>query len=194
MVAQIESPAAQVDCPRIVSLASVPATARNAAMVQVAQIFFETSSTKAFASPSDKNRFFMRWCGSYADLSPEAFLLAKHRDEVVGYIAGCLDTFSAASEAITRDIFYYTPAGRSILRSYPSHFHINMRPVHQGRGLGRQLVEHFAGLCRNTGSSGVHAVTGASSPAVKFYEACGFRQMLPTPEFSETLAILTRPL
>ncbi len=109
--------------------------------------------------------------------APEAVLLALDGGGVVGYLAACLDTFSEAARPIADDIPYYTPSFRAALSAYPAHFHINVKPGQQGKGVGRRLVSRLLEACDTAGSTGVHVVTGAESRAVDFYEACGFRRV-----------------
>jgi ribosomal protein S18 acetylase RimI-like enzyme len=145
---------------------------------QAKDIFFETANTKTFDSEEEKQAFFMRWFGHYAGTQPEAFLFALTPDgEVCGYVAGCIDSFSAASKAIIAGIPYFTPAFCAALAAYPSHFHINVKPGLQGKGVGRLLTDRFVQICERAGSPGIHVVTGASSVAVKFYEACNFKRL-----------------
>jgi GNAT superfamily N-acetyltransferase len=161
--------------------------------MQARDIFFETANTKSFASEDDKHAFFMRWFGHYAGTQPEAFLLALTPDgQVCGYVSGCIDSFSPASEAIIGDIPYFTPAFCAALAAYPSHFHINVKPGLQGKGVGRLLTARFVQLCTDAGSPGIHVVTGASSPAVQFYEACNFRRLPPGAWIGAGHAVLTR--
>ncbi|MGO8954069.1 MAG: GNAT family N-acetyltransferase [Rhodomicrobium sp.] len=148
---------------------------------------------KDFGLAAARRAFRNRWFGHYADTQPGAFLLAlTPQGDVAGYVAGCIDSFSAASRIIVSDIDYFTPAFCSALKNYPSHFHINVRPGYQGKGIGHRLIARFLQICAEAGSPGIHVVTGASSRAVRFYEACGFRQAIPYAGASPGLAVLVR--
>ncbi len=162
---------AVIDC---ATLNAYPKSAQTALLAQAAEIFFETANTKNFASAEAKQAFFNCWFGNYAQTQPGAFLLAVSGGEVIGYVAGCIDSFAKSSQPITRAIGYFTPAFYAAIEAYPSHYHINVKPAWQGKGTGRKLAARFAALCAEAGSPGIHIVTGAASPAVKFYEACGF--------------------
>jgi GNAT superfamily N-acetyltransferase len=176
-----------------VALNATGALERSRLLTQATQIFFATSNTKAFNSAAAKDAFFQRWFGRYVALFPEAFLFALDGDgAAIGYVAGCFDSFSDAARLITGDSFYYIPAFCSALRDYPSHFHINVKPGYQGGGVGAQLTARFLKLCHEAGSPGVHVVTGAESRAVKFYEARGFKHLVPLPEPAPGLAVLAR--
>jgi GNAT superfamily N-acetyltransferase len=173
------------------TLSLCPQAERARRLEEAKDIFFATANTKSFGSAEEERAFFMRWLGRYAKAQPEAFLFAlTPRGDVAGYVAGCIDSFSAASEAITGDIPYFTPAFCTALAAYPSHFHINVKPGSQGNGIGRHLAERFAEICAEAGSPGIHVVTGASSPAVKFYEACNFKRLSPCAGISAQHAVL----
>lgn len=163
---------------------------RRQLILGATQIFFDTASTKDFASPSQRDAFYQRWFGHYVEADPSSFFLA--RDEsgaVIGYLAGCLDSFSPKNCAIIDDIGFYTPAFCAALSAYPSHLHINVKPGHQGLGIGHDLMASFFERCRESGSPGIHVVTGSRSRAVRFYRACGFAP-IPTPDADPDLALL----
>src|SRR5262249_7151723 len=108
---------------------------REYRLKQATDIFFDTANTKGFGSAEEKRAFFMRWFGHYAGTQREAFLFALTPEgDVMGYIAGCIDSFSLAAKAVTGGIPYFTPAFCAALAAYPSHFHINVKPGSQGQG------------------------------------------------------------
>lgn len=157
---------------------------------EATQIFFETASVQVFDSPAARDAFYERWFGHYLDADPSLFLLAlDETGAAIGYLAGCLDSFSEGARAIIGDISLYTPAFCAALRDYPSHFHINVKPGHQGRGVGRRLIARFLQLCRERGSPGIHVTTGSGSRAISLYRTCGFTPFAP-PEPDPTLALL----
>jgi GNAT superfamily N-acetyltransferase len=173
----------------IVSLAEVAPEEQPSRLAEAAAIFYETANTKTFDTPSAKEAYYRRWFGCYADSAPEALFLALDGGAVVGYLAACFDTFSDAARLIADDIPYYTPSFRAALSAYPAHFHINVKPGQQGKGVGRRLVSRLLEACQTAGSTGVHVVTGAGSRAVEFYEACRFRRVTLS-EADGRLAIL----
>jgi len=176
-----------------VTLRLCPPAERARLLAQATDIFFETANTKSFGSAEAKHAFFMRWLGHYASIEPEGFLFAlTPGGGVCGYVAGCIDSFSVGSKAIIADIPYFTPAFCTALAAYPSHFHINVMPGSQGKGIGRQLTARFVRICAEAGSPGIHVVTGASSPAVKFYEACNFKRLSPGTWIGGEHAVLAR--
>jgi GNAT superfamily N-acetyltransferase len=163
-------------------------------LAQATEIFFQTAKTKTLASAEDKSAFLRRWFGNYWRSQPGAFLLAIDEGEAIGYLAGSLDSFAGVSRAIIGDIDYFTSEFCAALQAYPSHFHINVRPEYQSRGVGRGLVARFSELCRSAGSPGMHIATGEMSSAVKFYESCGFQRLTPFHAASPALAVMVRPL
>ena len=161
--------------PAVLPLTETDAAGHAGLASQAAEIFFETASIKVFESPYVREIFYQRWFGHYLDADPASFFLALDESGgAIGYLAGCLDSFSETAQTIIDDIEFYTPAFRRALKDYPSHLHINVKPGYQGQGVGRLLIAHFTQLCRDRGSSGVHVVTGAKSRAVNFYRMCGF--------------------
>jgi len=174
----------------VLPLAEKDAAERARLVGEAAQIFFETAHIKVFDSPPDQEAFYERWFGHYLRTDPASFLLALDGNgAAVGYLAGCLDSYSEAARIIIDDISLYTPDFCSALRDYPSHFHINVKPGYQGRGIGRLLVARFFQLCRERGSRGIHLVAGAKSRAVNFYRTCGFAP-LAFPGADPDIAVL----
>lgn len=162
-------------------------------LAQAEQIFFDTAHTTSFKSEADRRTFYQRWFGNYANTHSGAFLFALDADgKVTGYLAGCPDSFSPAAKAIIGDIYYFTPSFCGALKNYPSHFHINVLPGQQGKGIGHLLAGRFAEVCAAAGSPGIHVVTGSSSRAVRFYKACGFELVVPYTGADPGLAILIR--
>jgi GNAT superfamily N-acetyltransferase len=166
-------------------------TAEGSRLIREAtQIFFETANIKVFESASAQDAFYQRWFGHYLATDPASFLLALDENgAAIGYLAGCLDSFSEPARIIIGDIPFYTPAFCAALRDHPSHFHINVKPGYQGKGVGRILIARFFKLCRERGSPGIHVVTGAKSRAVTFYRACGFTPFT-VPDAAPDLALL----
>ena len=177
----------------IVPLSACSEPERSRRLAQAERIFFDTASTRQFGAEAARQAFLNRWFGNYARIKPQTFLLAIGRNGVVtGYLAGCIDSFSPASTGIAAAIDYFTAGFCAALKRYPSHFHINVRPGSQGKGTGRRLVSHFARMCADAGSPGIHVVTGDKSRAVSFYEACGFGRLPPFPEAGAAHAVLVR--
>jgi GNAT superfamily N-acetyltransferase len=177
----------------IIALTSLPAPQRRGAIERSEQIFFETATRRDFGSRKNRAAFRARWFGRYTELHPAAFLTARDdRGEVLGYLAGCFDSFASENGAILADLGYYTADRVAKLREHPAHFHINVLPAAQRRGIGRLLLADFVSRCATAGCPGIHVVTAAASPAVKFYEAVGFRAPAGFNDDNSHLAFLTR--
>lgn len=174
----------------IVPLSVIASSEKARLLGEALEIFFETAHIKVFDSSLAKGAFCERWFGRYLDTQPQTFYLALNGGgAAIGYLAGCVDSFSRSARGIIRDIPYYTPAFRKAVETCPSHFHINVKPGYQGHGVGRLLVARFLEACAAAGSTGAHVATGAQSPAVRFYRACGFMP-LALPESDPGLAVL----
>jgi GNAT superfamily N-acetyltransferase len=176
---------------KCVTLSECRPQKRARRLAEAERIFFDTALTKFFESKEARRAFLARWFGNYLEAYPQVFLFALGADgEATGYLAGCLDSFSPAAKGIIAEIDYFTPAFCQALKYYPSHFHINVKPGHQGNGIGRALVARFEEICAKSGSPGIHVATGTASRAVAFYEACGFKQVTPCEWASPGLAVL----
>lgn len=63
-----------------------------------------------------------------------------------------------------------------LLGKFPSHLHIDLLPVAQGRGYGKQLMETLCSAFSATGSPGVHlGVSEKNIRALHFYQKMGFQ-------------------
>ena len=144
------------------------------------------------------------WTGYYTDQEPESLLVATSETEVLGYLAGCVDsrrTLSPAA-AISRAALRYalflrpgtarflwrgvrdtlreggTPNGEVTDLRWPSHLHINLRPEARGRGVGKQLITQWFSRLRAVGSPGCHLGTLAENgTAIRFFGDSGFRPL-----------------
>jgi ribosomal protein S18 acetylase RimI-like enzyme len=139
----------------------------------------------------------------YAVFEPDLATIADLDGEPVGYIVGTADT--AAFEARCEAEWYPTKrlerpqetagdgvdalfvallhhpvhhADPALLADYPAHLHIDLLPVLQGQGLGRQMMEGFCAAVAARGATGVHfGVNPANEPALGFYRHLGFEQL-----------------
>jgi GNAT superfamily N-acetyltransferase len=180
---------------RCIALSDCPGGDRVRLLAQAERIFFETTPTKTFRTTAEKHAFLQRWFGNYVEAHAEAFLIALDGEgNAAGYLAGCPDSFSPASGGIIGDIDYFTPSFCAALGNYPSHFHINVTPGLQGKGIGHALVAKFEEICAKAGSPGIHVVTGGQSRAVKFYKRLGFRRVIPYAGCNPGIAVLIRPI
>ena len=69
------------------------------------------------------------------------------------------------------------------LEAYPAHLHIDLLPIGQGKGFGRQLMETFIGRLCELEVPGVHlGVAKANANAIGFYERIGFQRLFDYPK------------
>lgn len=142
------------------------------------------------------------WSGYYTDEEPGSMWVVEEAGEVLGYLAGCVDTQRAPGDekAILRAMFrhgllfrpgtagFFWRSFRDILQSgipasepddsrWPSHLHIDLLPPARGRGAGRRLMEAWFSQLREQGSPGCHLGTiGENHAAIRFFETVGFRR------------------
>jgi ribosomal protein S18 acetylase RimI-like enzyme len=146
------------------------------------------------------------YAAPYAVLSPLTVYVADDSHGVGGYIVGPPDTrdFEAQLEAewwpglrkryrdpsgepragwsndqyMSFRIHHPSCTASAIVELYPAHLHINLLPRLRGRGVGRRLMDRWLGAVRDMGARGAHLAVGAANRrAIRFYRACGFREM-----------------
>ena len=146
----------------------------------------------------------------YTDWEPQSLWVAECDRAVVGYLTGCMDTHrcnrvmvrkigpKAVAEAIGRGALWRAETWRLALafartallggapkvdlKKYPAHLHINLREGFRGRGLGRQLIEHFRRQVQEQGLPGIHLVAwGENECGRRFFEVMGFRLLRQQP-------------
>jgi GNAT superfamily N-acetyltransferase len=161
---------------KVTPFASLAAKDRERRHAEVRRIFFATAFTSAFSSAQAREAYWRRWCGGYFDLWPDYCLLALAEEDgpVLGYLAGCPDSFASRAEPVIADIFYYTPVMLAGLRALPAHLHVNVAPGYQSGGTGSALVRRFFGMCRDGDCPGAHVVTAREAEAGRFFLSCGF--------------------
>jgi ribosomal protein S18 acetylase RimI-like enzyme len=144
------------------------------------------------------------WAGAYLALEPEHAFVVDDVGRVIGYVLGALDSrafeaelerawwpalraryplddpATAPGDRIARDLIHHPArADEALVRDYPSHLHIDLLPVAQGRGDGRRLVDRLLGSLRADGSRGVHlGVSLRNVRAIGFYRALGFEELV----------------
>ncbi len=150
------------------------------------------------------------YAAPYAVLCPETVFVAEDADGVGGYIVGAADTpaFEARLEAEwwprlratyaepadvpqadwtldqrrIRTIHHPRRTPSEITSTYPSHLHINLLPALRGRDVGRRLMGRWLQAIRQFGSPGAHLAVGRDNTrAIRFYTACGFRELTRLP-------------
>jgi ribosomal protein S18 acetylase RimI-like enzyme len=145
------------------------------------------------------------WAGPYLALEPEhAFVVVDDVGRAIGYVLGALDsrafeaelerawwptlrdrypladTATAPGDRLARHLIHHPPRADEVLvHDHPSHLHIDLLPVAQGRGDGRRLVDRLLDSLRADGSRGVHlGVSVRNVRAIGFYRALGFEELV----------------
>ncbi len=150
------------------------------------------------------------YAAPYAVLSPLTVFVAEDSHGVGGYIVGAPDTRDFESRLETewwpglrklyRDpsdeprarwsgdqlmsnrIHHPSCTARAITGPYPAHLHINLLPHLRGVGVGRRLMDRWLRAVQDMGVRGAHLAVGAANRrAIRFYRACGFREMEESP-------------
>ena len=146
------------------------------------------------------------YAAPYAVLSPLTVFVAEDNHGVGGYIVGAPDTrdFETRLEAewwpslrkLYRDpsgtpsaewtndqymsyrIHHPSRTASAIAVPYPAHLHINLVRHIRGSGVGRRLMERWLAAVRDMGARGAHLAVGRGNHrAMRFYRACGFREL-----------------
>jgi len=151
----------------------------------------------------DRRIFSDYFYAYYTDVEPEHAWIACADGEVVGFLAGCVDTkrqqlwlsFSAGRTIrhilrgryrLGRRTYRYLAAyllcalrggaPQADLELYPAHLHLNLDAGWRGLGLGRRLLEAYLVQLRALGVAGVHLeTTNRNVVACRLYEKIGFR-------------------
>lgn len=79
------------------------------------------------------------------------------------------------------------------LDAYPAHLHIDLLPEHQGKGLGRRLIDTLRAALAERGVPAVHlGMDPANTGARTFYERLGFHELPSSRPDAPRLGIATR--
>ena len=156
------------------------------------EIFFLSAAPQDFDDTGKKQAFLERWTGYYRDCEPQHIYVAVLPDgHAAGYLTGCID--SRAAERLYRDIPYYS-LFEDQFGEYPAHLHVNVAPQWRSRGVGSRLVAAFIDDCDAARLAGVHIVTVAGLPNVRFYNTCGFATAVKRPWGQSELLFLGKSL
>ena len=146
------------------------------------------------------------YAAPYAVLSPRTVYVAKDSHGVGGYIVGAPDTRDfetrletewwpglrklyrdpsdepragwSADQLMSYRIHHPSCTAGAITGPYPAHLHINLLPHLRGVGVGWRLMDRWLGTVRDMGARGAHLAVGtANRRAIRFYRACGFREI-----------------
>jgi GNAT superfamily N-acetyltransferase len=143
-------------------------------VAEMEAVLFEASG-RVFAPGPEREAFCERWLARYLGDGSDVVLLAFSGDRTLaGYLVGALEDPAAQPRFL--DLVYLSGEFRDLCRRYPAHLHLNLAPAFRGKGLGASLVAAFAAHARDAGAAGMHVVTRANAPNVRFYARCGFAE------------------
>ena len=139
------------------------------------------------------------YAAPYALLEPELTFVLNLDGQPSGYILGAYDSEKFYEKCEERwfpsfrekykmpDITDKSPDAHIIrlihkgnkprpeMANYPSHLHINLLPITQGRGLGRKMMDTFIAKLKEMNSPALHLEVGKKNKgAIAFYSKIGF--------------------
>jgi len=179
-------------------------------------IFRIGADTAFFGAPieaymEDRNAFLDAFYAYYTDLEPEHTWVACADGDVVGFLAGCVDTRVHNQRLLRviiprltgnllrgkyhfgkRSLHYFGGMLGGLLRreftqvdldTYPAHLHINVVSAWRGYKLGQQLMEVYLRQLRKLGITGVYLdTTSLNEVACRLYVKMGFGLLDARPE------------
>ncbi len=179
-------------------------------------VFRIGADTAFFGAPieaymEDRNAFLDAFYAYYTDLEPEHTWVACANGEVVGFLAGCVDSRIYTRNLLRviiprvagnflrgkyhigkRSLQYFSGLLGGLLRReythvdadiYPAHLHINVESAWRGYKLGQRLMEAYLGQLRKLGIIGVYLdTTSLNEIACRLYEKMGFRLLDARPD------------
>lgn len=155
-------------------------------------------ATEALRDPFMVGHYF---AAPYLFFEPDACFVVDHGGRPVGYIIGTSDTAAynqwfnqqwlpqlrakyprtsgiSALEDFLYDIIHHDALTSAFCADYPAHLHIDLLPVCQGQGVGRDLINTFTGAMQQKQVPGVHlGVSLANERACRFYEKLNFHEI-----------------
>ncbi|MFA5873337.1 MAG: GNAT family N-acetyltransferase [Anaerolineales bacterium] len=179
-------------------------------------VFRIGADTAFFGAPieaymEDRNAFLDAFYAYYTDLEPEHAWVACADGEVVGFLAGCVNTRLHNRKLLRvilprltgnllrgkyhfgkRSLHYFSGLLGGLLRreftrvdldTFPAHLHINVESAWRGYKLGQRLMEAYLGQLRELGITGVYLdTTSLNEVACRLYEKIGFRLLDARPD------------
>jgi ribosomal protein S18 acetylase RimI-like enzyme len=179
-------------------------------------VFRIGADTAFFGAPieaymEDRNAFLDAFYAYYTDLEPEHAWVASADREVVGFLAGCVDTrvhdrkihnviIPRLAGNLLRGKYHFGKRSwnyfsgllggllrreftRVDLDMFPAHLHINVEAAWRGYKLGQRLMEAYLGQLRGLGIRGVYLdTTSLNEVACRLYEKMGFRLLDARPD------------
>jgi ribosomal protein S18 acetylase RimI-like enzyme len=159
----------------------------------------------------DRQLFNDAFYSYYTDLNPKFTWVACSQDQVIGFLAGCIDT-KQYEVVVSKKIVPFVLSGlihgkyhlgkRSFqylgglimgyllrefpdtdLGAYPAHLHINIDVSWRGFGLGKRLIQNYLEQLSNLKIPGVHLhTTSQNKIACVLYKKMGFNILSENPD------------
>ncbi len=175
-------------------------------MPRLYEICLRTGNSGADATGTVEDKILGHYFAApYATLEPELCFVLDHGGSACGYILGTQNSMVFA-ESCEKEWWpklrgqYDLPdegeTGRTadMIRAlhrgyrapewahdYPAHLHIDILPIGQGQGYGRQLIKTFENKLRELQVPAVHFGVGtANEIAIAFYQHLGFHIVVQT--------------
>lgn len=138
------------------------------------------------------------YCDYYIEREPcNCFVATDDTDRAIGYII-CAEDFDSFMKVFMAEYLPRIPEEEELLRfyaktsalvqekfkkDYPAHFHIDILPDYQKKGLGRRLTDTLITHLRNKNVPGIILSVGTGNEGGKaFYEKYGFSHLASFPE------------
>jgi GNAT superfamily N-acetyltransferase len=147
----------------------------------------------------------------YVLLEPDLAIVVEHKNQVVGYVVGTLNTQNwekrlelewwpklrnqyKAPDPTNRDNWtmdqiridrMHNPRliDREISTQYPAHMHMNLLPIMQRRGIGTRLLQKWLSIAIKDGDRSVHVGANPKNTAgIAFWQRSGFQTIRTGPE------------
>lgn len=150
-------------------------------ILEVTEIFFESSARKKFSSKKDKEDFFHKYLGFYIHNYSDHFFVAKDDNKVLGYLCSAPDSLRCKSLYHLLEHYHLF---EHLFNDYPCHAHMNTHKLSRGLGVGSKLLESFIKSFSNE-LKGIHIITSPIVRNVDFYLKNGFEK-IETIKFKNT--------
>lgn len=101
---------------------------------------------------------------------PEQFLVAVCKEQVIGFINGCITNQKTISDEMFEDSSLHKPDG-----NYQAIFGLDVHPDYQRRGAARMLMEAMIAQTRRDNKKGL--ILTCKQQLIPYYESFGYRNM-----------------
>lgn len=176
----------------IKSLSTLPNAILSKVINQIEVIFWQTASPQSFDDKEKQELFKYRYLVHYIENYPgHCYVILSQKDEVFGYLCG---DGARSSYHQLKQLHAYYYLFEQYFSTYPAHFHINIAPNYQLKGLGAQLVAHYCEVLTLERCPGVHLITAQSARNVSFYQKLHFKSVQVKGYLNSNLLLLGKLL